>query len=83
MGHVERMGEIRNSYNILVGKPEWKRPLGRPRLIWKNNIYMYLREIVWEVEDWIHLVQDRDRWQTVVDTVINRRFPQKVGEFLH
>jgi hypothetical protein len=77
------MGEIRNAHNILVGKPECKRPLGRPRLIWKNNIYMYLREIVWEVEDWIHLVQDRDRWQTVVDTVINRRFPQKVGEFLH
>jgi hypothetical protein len=56
------MGEMRNAYNILIGKPEWKRPLGRPRHRWKNNIKMHLREIGWEVVEYMHLTQDRDQW---------------------
>jgi hypothetical protein len=54
------MGEKRNAYRILVGKPEEKRPLGRPRLRWLDNIKMDLREIGWHDMDWIDLVQDRD-----------------------
>jgi hypothetical protein len=54
-GHVARMGEIKNSYSILVGKPEEKRPLGRPRRRWEDNIIMDLREIGSEDVDWIHL----------------------------
>jgi len=61
-GHVALMGEMRNAYNILIGKPEWKRPLGRPRHRWKNNIKMHLREIGWEVVEYMHLTQDRDQW---------------------
>jgi hypothetical protein len=59
----------------LVGKPEGKRPFGKPRRRWDYNIRMYLREIGWEVVDWIYLVQDRDQWQAVVNTVMNLRFP--------
>jgi hypothetical protein len=59
-GHVARMGEKRNAYRILVGKPEGKRPLGRPRLRWEDNIIMDLREIGWGSMDWIDLAQDRD-----------------------
>jgi hypothetical protein len=55
------MGEMRNACNILVGKPEGKRPLGRPRHRWENNIRLDLREIWWEVVDWIYLAQDRDQ----------------------
>jgi hypothetical protein len=60
-GHVTRMGENRNSYRILVGKPEGNRPLGRPRRRWKDNIKTDLREIGWGGMDWIHLAQDRDQ----------------------
>jgi hypothetical protein len=60
VGNVARMGEMRNTYQIFVGKPERKRPLRRPRCRWEDNIRMDLREIEWEV-DWIHLVQDRDQ----------------------
>jgi hypothetical protein len=60
-GHVERMGETRNAYRILVGKPEGKRPLGRPRRRLVDNIKMDLREIGWGEMDWIDLVQDRDK----------------------
>jgi hypothetical protein len=60
-GHVARMGEMRNAYRILVGKPEGKRPLGRPRRRWEDNIKMDLREIGWGRMDWIDLVQDRDQ----------------------
>jgi hypothetical protein len=58
-GHVARMGEKRNEYRILVGNPEGKRPLGRPRRRWVDNIKMDLREIVWDGMDWTDLAQDR------------------------
>jgi hypothetical protein len=60
-GHVARMGEKRNAYRLLVGKPEGKRPLGRPRLRWVNNIRMDLGEVGWGDVDWIGLAQDRNR----------------------
>jgi hypothetical protein len=69
------MGEVRGAYNILVGMPEGRRPLGRPRSRWENNNKMYLREIVFGDVDWIHLVQDRDRWRALVNTVMNLRVP--------
>jgi hypothetical protein len=68
------MGEMRNVGNPLVGKPERKTPLGRPRCRWDNNIRMDLREIGWE-SGWIHLAQDRDQWQALVSTVMNLRVP--------
>jgi hypothetical protein len=67
------MGEERNVYKVLVGKPEGKRPLGRPRRMWKDGIRMDLREIGLGVVDWIRLSQDRDRWRTVVSAVMNLR----------
>jgi hypothetical protein len=69
------MGEIRNAYNILIGKPEAKRSLRRPRCRWEDKIRRNLREIGWEVVAWIHLAQDRDQWRTVVLTVMNLRVP--------
>jgi hypothetical protein len=70
-GQVARMGEERNVYRVLMGKPERKRPLGRPRHRWKDGIRMDLREIGWGSVEWIQLAQDRDRWQTLVNTVMN------------
>jgi hypothetical protein len=70
-GHVARKGEMRNAYRILVGK----RPLGRPRRRWVNNIKMDLREIGQDGMDWIGLAQDRDQWRTLVNTVMNLRVP--------
>jgi hypothetical protein len=70
-GHVARMGETRNAYRILVGKPEGKRPLGRPRRRWVENIKMDLREIGWDGVDWIELAQDRDQLRALVKTVMN------------
>jgi hypothetical protein len=64
---------MRNAFRILVGIPEGKRPLGRPRCIWEDNIRMDLREIGWEGVDWIHLAQDSDHWWAVVNTVMNLR----------
>jgi hypothetical protein len=72
-GHVARMGEGRNVYRVLVGKPERKRPPGRPRLRWEDGIKMDLREIGWGCVEWIHLAQDRDRWRAVVYAVMNPR----------
>jgi hypothetical protein len=63
----------RKVYRVLVGKPEGKRPLGRPRRRWKDGITMDLREIGWGSIHWIQLAQDRDRWRAVVDTVMNLR----------
>jgi hypothetical protein len=67
------MGETRNEYRILVGKPEGKRPLERPRRRWVDNINIYLGEIGWDGMDWIDLAQDRDQWRALVNTVMNRR----------
>jgi hypothetical protein len=75
-GHVERMGEVRGTHNILVGRPEGRRsPLGRPRRGWEDNIKMDLREIRFGNVDWIHLAQDRDRWRALVNMVMNLRVP--------
>jgi hypothetical protein len=69
------MGEIRNAYIILVGKPEGKRPLGRPRCRWVDNIKIDLREIGWDGVDWVDRAQDRDQWRALVNTVMNLRVP--------
>jgi hypothetical protein len=69
------MGETRNAYRILVRKPEGKRPLGRPRRRWVDNINIDLREIVWDGTEWIDLAQDRDQWRTLVNAVMNFRVP--------
>jgi hypothetical protein len=69
------MGEKRNAYRILVGNPEGKRPLGRPRRRWMNNIKMDLREIGWDVMDLIDLAQDRDKWRALVNAAMNLRVP--------
>jgi hypothetical protein len=68
-------GEKRNAYRILVGNPEGKRPVGRPRRRWEDNIRMDLREIGWGGMDWIDVTQDRDQWRAPVNTVMNLRIP--------
>jgi hypothetical protein len=68
-------GEKRNAYRIMVGKPEGKRPGGRSRRMWMNNIKMDLREIRWDGVDWIDMAQDRDQWRALVNTVLNLWFP--------
>ena len=72
--HVARMGEGRGVHRVLVGKPEGKRPLGRPRRRWEDNIKMDIRE-VGGGGDWLELAQDRDRWRALVNTVMNFRVP--------
>jgi hypothetical protein len=74
-GHVARMGEKRNAYRLFVGNPEGKRPLGRPRRRWVNNIRMDLGEVGWGDVDWIGLAQDRNRWRAHVNSVLNLRVP--------
>ena len=74
-GHVARMGEWRGVYRVLVGKPEGKRPLGRPRRRWEYNIKMNLQEVGCEDMDWIELAQDRDRWRGLVTAIKNHRVP--------
>jgi len=74
-GHVARMGEESEVYRVLVGKPEEKRPLGRPRVRWVVNIRMDLQKVGCGYMDWIGLVQDRDRWQKLVSAVMNIRVP--------
>jgi hypothetical protein len=74
-GHVAHMGEMRNTYNILIGKPDGKIPHGRPTCRWEANIRTNLREIVWEGVDWMELAQDRDQWWTLVNTIMNLVVP--------
>ena len=74
-GHVARMGEGRGVYRVLVGKHEGKRPLGRPRCRWKDNIRMDLREVGCGCVDWMELAQDKDRWRALVSAVTNLRVP--------
>jgi hypothetical protein len=71
--HVARMAEERKVYKVLVGMPEGKRPLGRPRRMWDDGIRMDIREIGLRGVDWIRLSQDRDRWRAVVSAVMNLR----------
>jgi hypothetical protein len=74
-GHVAHMGEVRGVYRALVGKPEGKRPMGRPRRRWEDNIKMDLREIGIDGANWIRLAQDRTRWRAFVNMVMNLRVP--------
>ena len=68
-------GKRRGVYRALVGKPEGKRPLGRPRLRWEDNIKMYLQAVGCGGMDWIEVAEDRDRWRTLVNAVMNLRVP--------
>jgi hypothetical protein len=76
------MREKRNAYRILVGKPEGKRPLGRPRHMWVDNYKVDLREIEWSGMYWIDVAQDRDQWRALVNKVMNFRFSQNCVNFL-
>jgi hypothetical protein len=69
------MGERRGAYRALVGKPEGRRPLERPRRRWEDNIKMNLREVGWGGMDWINLIQDKDRWRALVNAVMKVRVP--------
>ena len=79
---MARMGEGRGVHRVLVGKPEGKRPLGRPRRRWKNNIKMELQEVGGGCGDGMELAQDRKRWRALVSTVWDLRGSIKCGEFL-
>ena len=72
---MARMGEERGVHRVSVGKPEGKRPLGRPRLRWEDNIKMNLQEVGRGCGDWMELAQDRERWRALVSTVMNFRVP--------
>ena len=74
-GRVVRMGEGRGVHRVLMGKPEGKRPLGRPRRRWEDNIKVEHQEVGGGCGDWMELAQDRDRWRALVSTVMNFRFP--------
>jgi hypothetical protein len=74
-GHVARMGARRNAYRLLVGTPEGKRPVRRPRRRWVDNIRMDLGEVGWGDVDWIGLAKDRNRWRDLVNSVLNLRVP--------
>ena len=78
-GHVARMVEGREVHRVLVGKPEEKRPPGRPRRRWEDNIKMDLQEVRGGCEDWMELAQDMDRWRALVSTVMNLRVPKMRG----
>jgi len=75
VGHVVRMGGRRGVFRVLVGKPEGKRPLGRPRRRWDDNINMDLQEVVCGGMDWIELAQDVNRWWALVNAVMNYQVP--------
>jgi hypothetical protein len=69
------MGEGRSAYRILVGRPEGRIPLGRPRRRWEDHIRMDLQEVGWKGMDWIDMAQDRNRWRALVSAVMNLRVP--------
>jgi hypothetical protein len=69
------MGEKRNSYRLLMGRPEGKKLLGRPRRMWVHNIRIHLKEMGWDSMDWIDLAQDRDQWRALVSTVMDLLVP--------
>jgi hypothetical protein len=73
-GACGTMGEGRGAYRIFVGRPEGRRPLGRPRYRWEDNIKMHLQEVGWGM-NWIDLAQDRDRWRAVMNAVMNLLIP--------
>ena len=75
VGHVAHLGDRKGAYRILVGKPEGRRPLGRPRPRWEDNIRVDLREVGCGCMDWMELAQDRDRWRALVSAVMNLRVP--------
>jgi hypothetical protein len=82
VGHVAHIGEGGEVYRVLVGKPEGKRPLGRPKRRWDDNIKMYLQEIGYGSMDRNELAENRDRWRELVNVVMNLPVPKKCGEFL-
>jgi hypothetical protein len=82
IGHVARIGEKRNAYRVLVGKPVEKRLLGKPRSRWVNNIKRGLREMRWVGMKWIDLAQDRDQWRALVNPVMKLLVPYNTGKFL-
>ena len=79
---MARMEEGRGVHKVLVGKPQGKRPLGRSRRRWEDNIKMDLEEVGRVCGDWMELAQDRDRWRALVSTIMNFRVPQNAGNFL-
>jgi len=78
---VAHMGEGRGVHRVLVGKPEGKRLLGRPRRRWEDNIKIDLQEVGRGCGDWMELAKDRDRWRALVSTVMNPRVPKNAGNF--
>ena len=78
-GHVARMGQGKGVYRVPVGKPEVKRPLGRPRCRWEDNIKTDLQEVGEGCGDWMELAQDRDRWRALVSTAMKFRVPKRRG----
>jgi hypothetical protein len=78
-GHVARMGEGRDVHRVLVGKPEGKKPFGRPRRRWEDNIKMDLQEVGGSCGDWMELAQDRERWRALVSMLRNLRVPKMWG----
>ena len=81
-GQLARMREGRGVHRVLVGKPEGKGPLGRPRRRWEDNIKTDLQEVGGSCGDWVELAQDRGRWRALVSTVMNFRIPYNAGNFL-
>jgi hypothetical protein len=74
-GHIARTGERIGAYMMFVGRPEGRRPLGRPRRRWEDNIKMGLQEVGWADMNWIDLAQDRDSWRALIIAVMNHRVP--------
>jgi hypothetical protein len=81
-GACSTYGEKRGAYRILVGRPEGRRPLGRPGRRWEDNIITDLQGVGWVGMNWIELAQDGDRWRALVNAVMNLRVPKNAGNFL-